>query len=179
MKNALRNLTTTTICLLSLAGTANAASMGEPTMVLPKLHTINVNEIEAGNIAARRACDPEVKALGELISRDHKRLDASLKAVAQDQAVPLGEVFVNEWEQQNFNKQTAELEVLRKTRDCSLDIAFLKSMRDGHVFSGTVVEQAMNDAASGSIRDVLRDTAETIPVHYNGSVELLEKLERR
>ncbi|RZA04389.1 MAG: DUF4142 domain-containing protein [Proteobacteria bacterium] len=179
MNKILRNLTTTTFCLLTFAGIAEAATMGEPGMVLPKLHTINVNEIEAGNIAGRRACDPEVRRLGSLISRDHQRLDASLQAVAQDQVVPLGEVFVNEWEQQNFRKQEAELKVLRAKRDCTFDIAFLKSMRDGHMFARTVVEEAMNDPASMSIRQVLTDTAATIPVHYNGSVELLEKLNAR
>jgi predicted outer membrane protein len=158
------------------AAPAFAASKGEPGMALPKLHAINLNEIESGDIVARRGCDPEVRALARLISDDHKRLDADLQETARLMIVPLNEVRVDAYEYHNFQKQMRDLKNLRRMNTCAMDLAFLKSMRDGHIFAGSLVDQAMNDPASAPIRPVLENTAATIPVHYNGSVRLLEKL---
>jgi len=165
--------------LLTLAFTAPAfaASKGEPIMAMPKLHAINLNEIEAGNFIARRGCDPEVRDLAALIARDHKRLDNDLQLAAREQVVPLGEVMVDAYEQRNFEKQMADTKALKAMRTCARDVAFLRSMRDGHIFARNVLDEALSDPASLSIRGLLLDASATVPVHYNGSVRLLEKLE--
>jgi predicted outer membrane protein len=171
----LKSLLSAALCL-TFTAPAFAESKGAPAAALPKLHAINLNEIESGDIVARRGCDPEVRDLARLISDDHKRLDAELMDAARLQVVPLDDVRVDGFEYMNFMKQARDLKNLRKMNTCAVDAAFLRSMRDGHVFAGTLVDQAIADPASLPIRAVLANTAATIPVHYNGSVRLLEKL---
>lgn len=148
------------------------AAKGAPEMILPKLHAINLSEIEAGDLAARKACRADVKRFARIVARDHRALDVTVQRLSQQNRIQLNEVFVDEFERQNFLKQENDNRRLRRMEGCA-DRAFLVSMRDAHVFSYRVVNEALADAASAPMRRELLSTRANVLKHYNMSLNLL------
>lgn len=148
------------------------AAKGDPEMILPKLHAINLSEIEAGDLAARKACRADVKNFGRIVARDHRALDVTVQRLSRLNRIQLNEVFVDDYERQNFLKQENDNRRLRQMDGC-VDRAFLRSMRDAHVFSYRVMQEALADPASAPLRRDLLVTRSNVIKHYNMSVNLL------
>src|SRR4051794_35625777 len=65
---------------------ADLASAGAPSVILPKLHALNQSEIQAGNLAATKACAADVKQYGQTLVSDHTAMDQQVSSMAQSQA---------------------------------------------------------------------------------------------
>ncbi|BCJ77459.1 hypothetical protein CS0771_70030 [Catellatospora sp. IY07-71] len=88
---ALHALAGALAALLALAWAAPAAAAPSPRDVsyLIATHQGNLYAIAAGKLAAQRGANEDVRRLGQTFVDDHTRLDAELRALAQQLKVPL------------------------------------------------------------------------------------------
>ena len=112
-------------------------------------------EVQLGKVAAERGQDPDVKAFGQMMVRDHTKAGEELKQVASTAGVPLPA--------QLDDKHRELADRLMKLQGQEFDREYMKAMVDGH---DDVHEQLLQQAGWISTRN---DTSVPAAVGTSGS----------
>lgn len=156
---------------------ANAApvrSFGAPSNILPKLHLLNVNEIEAGTLGMNKACNRQVREYGHMLWRDHFNADKKVLRFARVKFVSLQALpQFTQWELRNMQKQKLGLKLLHRLNTCQFDQRFLLEMRDAHAFAIQLVELALQSGSDSDLTPFLRQTLQHLRMHHRMAIQLL------
>ena len=120
--------------LVSLTALALSASLSVPAFAqkmdnndaaaMKQLAQDNLNEIEAGKMAAAKAQNPEVKQFGQKMADDHARMFEDLKRLAKTKDVALPDKAAL--------KDLAQTKMLERKSGADFDREFMEHMVKGH-----------------------------------------------
>ena len=168
MKVTKRRLLVTTAMLLGSlgvalvgngAGTALAAtgpSVQDRTW-LRAAHQSNLSEIQAGQVAQRKATSSVVRQHGALFIRDHTRLDASLRAVA-------GQLGVTLPSRPNAQQRAILASVAAKS-GAAFDSAWLQSQLTGHRLAKAAGQTELAQGSDARVKALAQAAAPVIQAH--------------
>jgi putative membrane protein len=98
---------------------------------MKQLGQANLNEIEAGKIAASKAQSPDVKQFGQKMVQDHGKMFEDLKALAKKKDVALPDKVAA--------KEFAQMKLMERKSGAEFDRAYMDHMVKDH-------EQDLKDA---------------------------------
>lgn len=130
---------------------------------MARAHRVNLTEIEAGLLAQRRSADPQVRAAGAMLVRDHRRLDARLEATASALGVELPRA--------PSERQRMELDALKDRKERLFNLAWMTGMIAAHE---EAIEATRREIARGSSPRVVALARERLPVLRRHHAELYE-----
>jgi putative membrane protein len=107
--------------------------------------TINLNEIQLGNLAATKGISADVKALGKMMSDDHTKAQAEVVALAQKKNITLPTSATDET-MKDYN-------ALNDKDFKGFDNKYIDMMVSGHKDAITKFEKAVSDASDSDIRE--------------------------
>ncbi|MFI6922808.1 DUF4142 domain-containing protein [Nonomuraea spiralis] len=120
----------------------------------------NLAEIAAGKAALRRSHDKDVREIAWGLIRDHRKLDARLREVAQRLRVDLPDAPAAE--------QRDDLDaVLARRSGHRFDRAWLRLQADAHEQTLTLIRRELRHGHSGWVRDLARDGAPVVRHHLD------------
>lgn len=151
----------------------SAVDMGAPQAILPKLHALNLAEIDAGELAAEKGCSAGVKAYGQKLADDHKDADEDVMELAQEHSVDLDNAEWSDEDQDKLDAHDAAMNELEGMTDCSFDDEFAKVMVDAHEFAISVVESALDDPNNSELDEFLTETLAELELHLAAAEELV------
>jgi putative membrane protein len=129
-------MTKLTLLLLALTAAAPPATpepAPDASMVLTRLHQINMAEVKAGELARRKGSTPRVRRYGDLLARDHAFADRRLLALAQDRGIAVAAAEPRE-------KDKAAARALETASGPEFDKRFTDAMHAGHAEAITALE---------------------------------------
>lgn len=106
-----------------------------PAELLSRVHSVNQEEIHAGELALKKAHSPEVRTYAQRLIKDHKKADSEVIALAKLENVkltsmPMPKSMHETGKLVEHIGMTAKLKTLGPGRD--FDKAFLEGMYQGH-----------------------------------------------
>jgi len=151
--------------------------------VLRKLHHVNLEEVNAGQLAQQKSASKDVKDYGAMLVRDHQKADQDVKTVASKLNIDV------EAKKTDADRQTKadadhqakrqakehQLDELQKLTGRAFDRSFLQMMVNGHREVIAMVKSARNDAKP-EVRDLLDKLLPVLQRHEDRANELLDKM---
>ncbi|MFF7211837.1 DUF4142 domain-containing protein [Streptomyces sp. NPDC008238] len=138
---------------------ASAASVGDQdTAFVKAAHQGNLAEIAAGQDAQAHATTACVKEVGEVLVRDHTKLDADLKALAGKLgiALPAGPSAMQKQELAS---------VQAKAGSSAYDAAWLKMGEAGHVKTLALIDQEVKSGANAEVVAAAQAARPVVAMH--------------
>ncbi|MEV5506770.1 DUF4142 domain-containing protein [Streptomyces orinoci] len=160
----MRHRITTALVAIALttasAGTALATNDDHDEVFLTSVHRGNLAEIAAGRDAQSNGATRCVKDLGQVLVRDHTRLDQDTKTLADKLRVTLPRSVSAQQEQ--------DLKDLRKkARTPRYDDGWLRSQDTGHVQALDLVDYEIEHGRDSMVRDAARKARPVIAKHLD------------
>ncbi len=122
-------------------------------------HQSNLTEIAAGRAAQQKATTDVVRQHGQIFIRDHARLDASLRQVAQQLNVDLpGEPNA---------QQQATLASVSAKSGAAFDQAWLTSQLAGHRAAKALGQKELSAGSDASVLALAKAAAPVIQMHLS------------
>jgi putative membrane protein len=145
---------------------------GAPEMILPKMHALNNAEIQAGNLAIKKACRAEVRQFGQALVADHSANNTQVGELAHSKGVSPRKVYWNETEQQNLNQHEQNMAHLRSMTTCDFDSAFASAMVNAHTFAVSLASSALAEASDEDVKTYLQNTIPKLREHLERAKSL-------
>lgn len=139
------------------AATSTAAPNAQDRAFLVAAHQSNLTEIAAGRAAQEKGTTDVVRQHGQIFIRDHTRLDASLRKVAQQLNVPLPD-------QPNANQRASLASVSAKS-GAAFDQAWLASQVASHRASKAAGAREIANGSDAAVIGLARTAAPVIQMH--------------
>jgi putative membrane protein len=139
------------------ASTGTAAPNAQDRAFLVAAHQNNLTEIAAGRAAQQKATTDVVRRHGQIFIRDHTRLDASLRQVAQQLAVDLPD--------QPTAQQRASLASVSARSGAAFDQAWLASQVAGHRQAKAAGQRELANGSDAAVLQLARTAAPVIQMH--------------
>jgi putative membrane protein len=139
------------------ADVAAAAPSSQDRAFLVAAHQNNLTEIQAGRAALKKSSNDVVRRHGQLFITDHTRLDADLRAVAQQLNVSLPS--------QPNAKQRATLASVSALSGTAFDAAWLRSQLTGHRQAKADGQRELSQGSDGQVKGLARAAAPVIQMH--------------
>jgi len=114
--------------------------------VLRKIHHINLEEIQAGQLAQKKGTTRDVKDYGAVLVRDHTKGDQDVKALASKMNVDLEATKNDARHQEKQQVMQNKMDQLQKLSGKEFDRAFAQMMVNGHREAIEMVKTARADA---------------------------------
>jgi len=114
--------------------------------VLRKIHHINQEEIQAGQLAQQKGTTRDVKDYGAVLVRDHTKGDQDVKALASKMNVDLEAMKNDARHQEKQQVMQNKMDQLQKMSGKDFDRAFAQMMVNGHREAIEMVKTARADA---------------------------------
>lgn len=132
------------------------ARLSQEAKVLSKIHHTNQMEIQAGKLAMEKGHSEDVRDYGERLRRDHQNADKRLKALVEQEDVPLVKPQPQtEKEKKQAKKQKQTMQKLQTLEGEEFDEAFLKFMVEGHQHSIQTLSKAHEKLEDPDVRDLV------------------------
>jgi putative membrane protein len=145
------------------AGTATAAQSAQDRAWMVAAHQNNLTEIQAGRAALAKSGNAVVREHGELFIRDHSRLDADLRAVAEDLNVELPS--------QPSPAQRATLASVSALSGSAFDAAWIRSQLAGHQKAKADGQKELAEGSDARVKELAQAAAPVIQMHLDMLVE--------
>jgi putative membrane protein len=129
--------------------------------LLVTLHTANLMEIAAGQLALTHSSSSAVKQFGAQLVKDHSQADETVVALAAKKNVELPPV-----------KDDDGLKRLANLRDEPFDAAFIQMMVDDHVKAIALVQSAQKRIAEPQLAAFLKILLPTLERHRDTAMSL-------
>jgi putative membrane protein len=107
--------------------------------------TINLNEIQLGDLASTKAVSADVKALGKMMSEDHTKAQAEVVALAQKKNITLPTSATDE-SMKDYN-------TLNDKDFKNFDSKYTEMMVNGHKDAISKFEKAVSDCSDSDLRE--------------------------
>ncbi|MFI9723010.1 DUF4142 domain-containing protein [Streptomyces sp. NPDC052396] len=160
----MRRRVTTALAAIALAtasaGTALATNDDHDEVFLTTVHRGNLAEIAAGRDAQSNAVTRCVKDLGQVLVRDHTKLDQDVKALADRFRITLPRSAGADQEQQLK-------ELRKKAHTPRYDDAWLRAQDTGHVLALDLVDNEKDHGRDPAVRDAARKARPVIAKHLD------------
>ncbi|WP_228974862.1 DUF4142 domain-containing protein [Streptomyces sp. DH12] len=157
----------TALTCLSLSGIAAAPALADgasPTdsAFLRAAHQGNLTEIAAGRDAQKNATTACVKKVGGVLERDHTKLDAATKALADKQGVDLPVA-------PSAEQQQILADVMAKAGSSAYDDAWLKAQDAAHVKTLGMIDHQIAAGRNAEVTAAAK-AARPIVAHHHSMV---------
>ncbi len=160
------------LVLVGIAPAAAAQAAAQPseqdTQYLKAIHQVNLYEVQAGELAQKKAQNEQVKDLAQMIVTDHQELDKSVKDLA-------GKLKVQLPNEPTADQRTA-LDQLNKASGEEFDRLWVTQGLAGHL---QAIQATQTEISQGSETQVIQLAQTALPVlqaHYDALVQLAEQL---
>lgn len=146
----------------------NAAAAGAPItpqQIVDAIHSINLLEIQVGQLAQDKAPDADVRRYGLLLERDHRFGDTRLLKLAAAQSIPV----------QALAPQPADQRTLRRLNEdtgAAFDQDFLKAMKTGHDQAIATLETAQRQTQDAALARLIRKILPILRQHDQLAADL-------
>ena len=120
---------------------------------MKKAAQANVFEVKAGEVAAKRASDPQVKEFATRMVNDHTKVNDELRSIAEKENVQLPTEM--------NKKHKKHLEALEKAKENNFDLEYMNMMVKDHEKD---VEEFRNVKKAGGDPEVTAWVEKTLPV---------------
>ncbi|BCJ61087.1 DUF4142 domain-containing protein [Micromonospora endophytica] len=152
------------------AGAAQAAAQPseQDTQYLQAIHQVNLYEVQAGELAQKKAQNQQVKDLAQMIVTDHQELDKSVKDLA-------GQLNVQLPKEPTPDQRTA-LDQLKNANGEEFDRLWVIQGLAGHL---QAIQATQTEISQGTETQVVQLAQTALPVlqaHYDALVQLAEQL---
>lgn len=151
--------------------------MFTPAMVVNRLHAINQEEIEAGNLAKKNG-QKSVAGFGETLVRDHQQLDKQVSSAAQQLKVQLQDPSKVNWPQpvmQDMHADQQMMDQLKGMKGSDFDKQYLTMMVHGHQKALDYLKQVQGNTQSEVLKKLAVDAAPKIQAHHDMAEQLLNQ----
>jgi putative membrane protein len=168
MRTSLRRLAVIATAGVGLAVTAVGAAAASASTTAPNAqdraflvaaHQSNLTEIAAGQAAQQKATTDVVRQHGQIFIRDHTRLDASLRQVAQQLNVALPDA--------PNAQQKATLASVSAKSGAAFDQAWLTSQLAGHRAAKAAGQQELAGGSDAAVLGLARTAAPVVQMHLS------------
>ena len=129
--------------------------------------SINMEEIQLGELAQQQAATQEIRDLGKMMVDDHKKCLSETQALAASKSITLPSSLTKEG-QDDYDK-------LMKETGTDFDKKYANMMVDGHKDAISKFEKASTDAQDGDIRNFASKTLPQLRAHLDHSMSCAEK----
>lgn len=151
--------------------------------VLRKLHHVNMEEVQAGQLAQQKGASKDVKDYGAMLVRDHQKADQDVKAVASKLNIDLDAKKMDADRQMKSDadhqaKREAKqhrMDELQKLTGRDFDRAFAQMMVNGHREVIEMAKSARNDVKP-EVKDLLDKLLPVLQRHEDKANDILNKL---
>ncbi|HEX9603497.1 MAG TPA: DUF4142 domain-containing protein [Myxococcales bacterium] len=151
--------------------------------VLRKLRHVNMEEVQAGQLAQQKGASKDVKDYGAMLVRDHQKADQDVKAVASKLNIDLDAKKMDADRQMKSDadhqaKREAKqhrMDELQKLTGRDFDRAFAQMMVNGHREVIEMVKSARNDVKP-EVKDLLDKLLPVLQRHEDKANDILNKL---
>jgi putative membrane protein len=114
--------------------------------LLPKLHHVNEEEINAGQLAQQKGSSSDVKKYGKMLVTDHTKADKDLQTLAGKLNIDLTAMKMDTKSQGKHEDKQHKMDQLQTMTGKDFDRAFLQMMVNGHQRVIGVVKASRDDA---------------------------------
>ncbi|MFJ2911004.1 DUF4142 domain-containing protein [Streptomyces sp. NPDC087228] len=135
-----------------------AAAATDDAPFLKAIHQGNLAEIAAGQDTGKNATTACVKTVGATLVRDHRRLDADVKALA-------GKLHVTLPAGPSPAQEQALATVRAKTGTSTYDVAWLNTEATGHVEALALIDQEMGTGSNAEVEAAARAARPVVARH--------------
>lgn len=142
--------------------------------VLRKLHHINQEEIQAGQLAQQKGTTRDVKDYGATLVRDHTKGDQEVKTLASKMNVDLEAVKDEARHREKQQAMQNKMDQLQKMTGKDFDKAFAQMMVNGHREAIEMVKTARIDAKP-ELKSMLDKTLPVLQKHEDTANDILNK----
>ncbi len=151
--------------------------------VLRKLHHVNMEEVQAGQLAQQKGASKDVKDYGAMLVRDHQKADQDVKAVASKLNIDLDAKKMDADRQMKSDadhqaKREAKqhrMDELQKLTGRDFDRAFAQMMVNGHREVIEMAKSARNDVKP-EVKDLLDKLLPVLQRHEDKANDILNRL---
>ncbi|WP_341716973.1 DUF4142 domain-containing protein [Micromonospora sp. FIMYZ51] len=160
------------LVLVGVAPAAAAQAAAQPseqdTQYLQAIHQVNLYEVQAGELAQKKAQNQQVKDLAQMIVTDHQELDKSVQDLA-------GQLNVQLPTEPTPDQRTA-LDQLKNANGEEFDRLWVTQGLAGHL---QAIQATQTEISQGTETQVVQLAQTALPVlqaHYDALVQLAEQL---
>jgi len=143
--------------------------------VLMRLHHINKEEIEVGQIAQKNGSTSDAKDYGATLVRDHTKADKDVTALASKMSVDLEAKKTDAMHQQKQQVMQNKMDQLKKLSGKDFDRAFAQMMVNGHRQAIEMVKDARGTVQSPELKSLLEQLLPTLQKHEDTANDVLNK----
>ena len=145
------------------------------SQVLMKLHHINEEEIEVGQIAQKNGSTRDVKDFGATLVRDHTKADQDVKTLASKMNVDPEAKKADATHQEKQQVMQNKIDQLKKMRGKDFDRAFAQMMVNGHRQAIEMVKDARGTVQNAELKSLLDRLLPTLQKHEDMANDILDK----
>lgn len=123
-------------------------------------------EVELGKIASMKSTDPDIKAFAEKMVEDHTKMGDDMKAVAQENGVPVPK---------RLSKKDEAIKVkLQSLNGAAFDKSYIKDMVKDHEEDEAEFKSESETASIPSVKDAATKGESIISMHLDMAKKLAE-----
>ncbi|MFL5311890.1 MAG: DUF4142 domain-containing protein [Myxococcales bacterium] len=142
--------------------------------VLRKLHHVNQEEIQAGQLAQQKGSMREVKEYGATLVRDHTKGDQDVKTLASKMSVDLEAMKDDARHREKQQVMQNKMDQLQKMSGKEFDRGFAQMMVNGHREAIEMVKTARGDAKP-ELKSFLERLLPVLQKHEDMANDILNK----
>jgi putative membrane protein len=126
--------------------------------------SMNLLEIDLGQMGAQQAQSPDVKSFAEMIRKDHTDANDQLKSIASSVKADMPREMLVE--------QKAARDTLSQFKGADFDREFLKAMVDGHQTAISLFQRESTDGQNDLVKGFARAQLPTLKMHLEQAQKL-------
>ncbi len=145
------------------------------SQVLMKLHHINKEEIEVGQIAQQQGASTAVTDYGSTLVRDHTKADQDVTALASRMSVDLEAKKADSMHREKQQVMQSKIDQLKKMSGKDFDRAFAQMMVNGHRQAIEMVKDARGTVQNAELKSLLDRLLPVLQKHEDMANDILNK----
>ena len=159
-----------------------AASLSD-AQVVTKLHKVNQDEIQAGQLARKQCTTDYCKEYGDLLIADHTKADDQLKALSKRTGLSMTETLPQD-EIAKMHVMHSKMDQVKKLKGEEFDKAFGQVMENGHADVISMLNQARDSARNPELKTWIGENIGVLHAHETraralASNKSVNKIERQ
>lgn len=166
----------------SKGGTAEYRGFMIPTdhkAYLERLHHANQEEIKEGQLAQQNSTNPDVKAFGEQMVREHTQADQKVMTLAQSMGLKLADTPtpLNDVERKAMAAERANMEKLQSLKGDPFDSCYLSNQVGEHdAVLGKLMAGRQALGGNAQLTSLIDDLTQHVSQHRQHAYSILGKL---
>ncbi|MBS2028770.1 MAG: DUF4142 domain-containing protein [Deltaproteobacteria bacterium] len=152
-------------------------SLYTPTMTLERIHAINLEEIDAGNLALHNGSHT-IRSYAQKLVKDHEKADSMVKGTAKAQKLTLRAPDQVTWPAgvaEDMAQDKQMMDQLKSLKGQEFDKQFLSMMVEGHTKALEFLGQAKAQVQDPTVVKLIGQLTPTLEQHKQMAQQLLDK----